>query len=159
MRLPADLRATLPVDVRHPNHKYAVIAETVPGGYAGTIFENDHYVLLFVDAKKAIPSRDDIIKTMLAHDALSPYADIPSTEIRGGARWTFFELYEWNLYITIRHVWPAGFVLQGIDVKENAVRIAVTDEASRAELEAQLASLGISCNLVRTIIMIRPRLL
>src|SRR6266513_2283860 len=61
MRLPADLRATLPAfALGMPDDAYVSISQSVPGGFAGVLFEDNHYVLTFVDPTKANEARSAI---------------------------------------------------------------------------------------------------
>ncbi len=82
------------------------------------------------------------------------------TSLSESARWTFAELDEWYRYITPKLLTlDSGISTSDIDEKANTISFGVIDEASRARLEARLSSLGVSCNLVTTVIQPYPILL
>ena len=150
MRLPAELRATLPTSsVRNMNDELASISQSVPGGFAGIFYEdNNHLVLTFVNPAEANESRASIQQ---AFNASHFSVDVSKAEFRG-ARWSFAELDEWYRYITTKLDWTSGISFTDIDEKANTINIGVIDETARAELEAQLGALNVSCNLVTTVI-------
>jgi hypothetical protein len=147
MRLPADLRATLPVfGLRRPDDAYVSISQSVPGGFAGVFFEGGHYVLTFVDPARANQARPEIQQAFTSRGF---GIDVGTAEFRG-ARWTFAELDEWYRYIIPKLSGPGSRSSSDIDEKANTLSFGVIDETERAQLEAQLTSLGVSCNLVTT---------
>jgi hypothetical protein len=153
-RLPADLRATLPLfKLGMPDDAYNSISQSVPGGFAGVFFEDNHYVMTFVDPEKADQARAEIQQAFVNFGVGGTRIDARTAEIRG-VRWTFAELAEWDRYILIGiHNNPvSGISSSDIDEHANTLSFGVIDETSRAQLEARLASLGISCNLVTTVI-------
>lgn len=149
-RLPADLRATLPAfGSRQPDDAYVAISQSVPGGFAGVFFEDNHYVLTFVDPARANQARSEIQQAFESR-GFGPGMDVTTAEFRG-ARWTFAELDEWYRYIIPKLSGPgSGISSSDIDEKANTISFGVIDETARAQLEAQLTSLGVSCNLVTT---------
>ena len=155
MRLPADLRASLPTfGPRQPDDWFVAISQSVPGGFAGLFFEDNHFVLTFVDPVVAARARPQIQEAFasLGYAAPPTSLDINKAEFRG-ARWSFAELDEWFRYIVPR-VGGVNSGISGIDIDEKANTIAfgVIDETARALLESQLAALKVSCNLVTTVI-------
>ena len=147
MRLPADLRATLPVwGMRRPDDAYVSISQSVPGGFAGVFSEDGHLVLTFVDPAIANQARSQIQQ---AFESRGFGIDLLTAEFRA-ARWTFAELDEWYRYIIPRLSGPGSGSSSDIDEKANTLSFGVIDETKRAQLEAQLNSLGVSCNLVTT---------
>jgi len=153
-RLPADLRATLSLfKLGMPDDAYESISQSVPGGFAGVFFEDNHYVMTFVDPPKADQARPEIQQAFVSFGVGGTRIDARTAEIRG-VRWTFAELAEWYRYILLGiHNNPvAGTSSWDIDEHANTLAFGVIDEASRAQLEARLASLGVSCNLVTTVI-------
>lgn len=155
MRLPAELRATLQVSaIRDQNDSYAEISRTAPGGFGGIfVDDNSHWVLLFVDPAAANNARDQVKE---AFETLAfgggPPVDWVRAEFRG-ARWSFAELDEWFRYIVPKiGQTGSGVSLMDIDEKANTINIGVIDETARRQLESQLASLNVSCNLVTTVI-------
>jgi hypothetical protein len=152
MRLPADLRTTLPTfGARRPDDEFVSISQSVPGGFAGVFFEEGHYFLTFVDPATANEARSEIQQAFTSRGF---GIDVTTAEIRG-ARWTFAELDEWFRYIIPKLVGPgSGISSIDIDEKANTISFGVIDETARGDLEAQLASIGVSCNLVTT--QIRP---
>lgn len=151
MRLPEDYRANLPAfGSRQPDDTFVSISQTVPGGFAGLFLEEGKLVLTFVDPATANANRQQI-SDALASRGYDFFADFATAEYRG-ARWTFAELDEWYRYLM-----PNAFMVNGVsatDINEQANTIAfgVIDEDARTRLEARLASLGTSCNLVTTVI-------
>lgn len=147
MRLPADLRATLPAwGMRRPDDAYVSISQSVPGGFAGIFFEDGHYVLTFVDPATANQARPEIQQAFTNRGFAS--VDVATAEFRA-ARWTFAELDEWYRYI-IPRLPGASWNSSDIDEKANTLSFGVLNETERGQLEAQLSSLGVSCNLVTT---------
>jgi hypothetical protein len=153
MRLPADLRAALPAfGPRMPDDAYVSISQSVPGGFAGVFFEDNHFVLTFVDPATANQARAQIQQAFESRGVGGSGLDVATAELRG-ARWTFAELDEWYRYIIPSLSGPgSGVSSSDIDEKANTISFGVIDEAARAQLEARLASLGVSCNLVTTVI-------
>ena len=156
MRLPADLRATLPTNFgfRLPDDEFVTISNSVPGGFAGVFIENDnHFVMTFVDPAAADQARPQIQQAFDALDYGIFRLDVAKAEFRP-ARWSFAELDEWYRYIIPKGVGGpgSGVSFTDIDEKANTLTFGVIDEAARARLESQLASLNVSCNLVTTVI-------
>jgi hypothetical protein len=151
MRLPESLRASLPTfGARAPDDAFVEISNSVPGGFAGVFVENEHLVLTFVDPATADHSRAQIAQAFVSRGFGGPGRDFAQAEIRG-ARWTFAELDEWYRYIVPKLAGPQlGISATDIDEKANTIAFGVIDEGSRAQLEAKLASLNVSCNLVTT---------
>ena len=150
MRLPADLRATLPpaVGQRVPDDAFVSISQSVPGGFAGVFIENDRFVLTFVDPSIANQARPEIQQAFASRGFRE--IDVATAEFRA-ARWTFAQLDEWYRYIIPKLSGPgAGISSSDIDERANTISFGVIDEAARARLEAQLTSLSVSCNLVTT---------
>ena len=153
-RLAADLRATLPMfKLGMPDDAYVSISHSVPGGFAGVFLEDNHYVMTFVDPPKADQARAEIQQAFLNFGVGGSGIDARTAEIRG-VRWTFAELAEWDRYILIgiRGDPVSGISSSDIDEHANTLAFGVIDETSRVQLEARLASLGVSCNLVTTVI-------
>jgi len=150
MRLPADLRATLPpaVGQRVPDDAFVSISQSVPGGFAGVFIENDRFVLTFVDPAIADQFRPEI-QQAFASRGFGSEIDVATAEFRA-ARWTFAELDEWYRYIIPRLSEPGSGSSSDIDEKANTLLFGVLNETERAQLEGQLSSLGVSCNLATT---------
>jgi hypothetical protein len=152
MRLPAEIRATLPPFAHGaPDDQFVAISRAAPGGFAGYFVDNGRQVLTFTDTATANAHRAEIQDVFNAN--IPKYGSAPNVataEIRG-ARWTFAELGEWWQYI-LANLNVRGISTIDIDEKANTIAFGVVDEDSRAQLEAKLASLSVSCNLVTTII-------
>ena len=158
MRLPTELRATLPALGPQGLHDaYVAISQHVPGGFAGMVWEVNHYVVTFVEPEKAKLARTEIEQALVTYKAVSPGTDLRTVEIRGGVRWTFVELDEWFRYIVMQRGVVDGVSSWGINEGANTIQFGVIDEAARARLEAKLATLGTSCNLVTTVIQQYPQ--
>lgn len=157
MRLPDNLRATLPTfAARSPDDAFVSVAKTVPGGFAGLYFDNDHFVVTFVDPATANQSRSEIIQALIDRNIGGQSLDAPSTEF-SGARWTFADLDDWYRYILPKvGGQDSGISSSDIDEKANTLAFGVIDEDARARLESKLASLHVSCNLVTTVIQAYP---
>lgn len=152
MRLPADLRVTLPAfGMRTPDDAYAAISESVPGGFAGVFFDDNHYVMTFVDPATADRSRAAIQDAFDSHGFAGSGLVVATAEFRG-AHWTFAELDEWFRYVVAANLGAAGNGVSfwDIDERANTVSLGVIDEASRTLLESKLATLNVPCNLVTT---------
>jgi hypothetical protein len=154
MRLPANLRATLPnFGPRDPDDTFVALANSLPGGFAGIYIESGRYVVTFVDVETAERSKGEIEQTLFDKKVLDKSVNPLTIDFRS-ARWTFAELDEWFRYIVPKVATPgSGVSSSDIDEKANTVALTVIDEASRALLEQRLAALGISCNLLTTAIM------
>jgi hypothetical protein len=161
MRLSAELRASLPTFGPQGLHDaYVAISQNVPGGFAGMVWEVNHYVVTFVEPEKANLARTEIEQALVTYKAVSALTDLRTLEIRGGVRWTFVELDEWFRYIVINGAHGVGGVSSwGIHEGANTIEFGVIDESARARLEANLNSLGVSCNLVTTVIQQYPKAL
>jgi hypothetical protein len=153
MRLPAALRGTLPTfGPRNPDDAFVAISHSVPGGFAGVFIEDEKLVMTFVDPVTANRARPVIQEAFTSRGFGGADFDVRKAEFRG-ARWTFAELDEWYRYITPRIGGPSsGISSFDIDEKANTVALGVIDEPTRANVEAQLSTLGVSCNLVTTVI-------
>lgn len=153
MRLPAELRGSLPsLGSQGLHDAFLAISQSVPGGFAGMVWETNHYVLTFVEPEKATAARGEIEQALVTYRAVASGTDLRTVEIRGGVRWTFVELDEWYRYILSQKPYISGLSSWGIDEGHNSIRFGVIDETARAKLEAKLASVGVSCNLVITVI-------
>src|SRR5205807_3702661 len=151
MRLPADRRATLPAfGPRQPRDAYVAISRSVPGGFAGVFREGNHFVLTFVDPARANRARPEIQQALASRGAGLPGMDVATAEFRS-ARWTFAELDEWYRYIISKGL-ASDISSTAIEEQANTISIGVIDEAARAHVEARLAALGVSCNLITTVI-------
>lgn len=154
-RLPEALRATLvPFGPRVPDDAFVAISQSVPGGFAGVFLEdNTHLVLTFVDPETANAARPQIQEAFDSRHVGGLNFNAANAEIRG-ARWTFAELDEWFRYIIMNKVGGPGSGVSFVDIDEkaNTVSFGVIDETARSLLEARLASLNVSCNLVTTVI-------
>jgi hypothetical protein len=136
---------------------YLAISQHVPGGFAGMVWEVNHYVVTFVEPERAKLARTEIEQALVTYKAVSPGTDLRTVEIRGGARWTFVELDEWFRYIVTQRAVVDGVSSWGINEGANTIQFGVIDEAARDRLEAKLATLGTSCNLVTTVIQQYPQ--
>lgn len=153
MRLPAELRPSLPtLGSRGQQDAYLAISKSVPGGFAGMVWETNHYVLTFVEPEKAQAARAEIEQALVTTRAVAPGTDLHTAEIRGGVRWTFVELDEWFRYILSQRPSVPGVSSWGIDEGHNTIHFGVIDETARALLEEKLGAIGVSCNLVTTVI-------
>jgi hypothetical protein len=151
MRLPAELRASLPtLGSRGSEDAFVAISQIAPGGFAGLFLDRDRIVMSFVDTTLANRSCPEIQAAFKSVGYPMPGSNTATAEIRA-ARWTFVELDEWYRYIvpklTERN---SGISSSDIDEKANTVAFGIIDEVARAKLEARLASFGVSCNLVTT---------
>jgi hypothetical protein len=153
MRLPATLRASLPsFGPRQPDDAFVAISQSVPGGFAGVFIDDGQLVMTFVDPVTANRARPVIQEAFVRNGFPGSDINVAKAELRG-ARWTFAELDEWFRYITPRIGGPSsGISSMDIDEKANTIALGVIDEPTRANVEAQLAALGVSCNLVTTVI-------
>jgi hypothetical protein len=125
-----------------PDDKWADLARTVPGGFAGVLYVDSKPVLMLTD-----PSQAGAAKEALAAEI--PWFDIRGAEVRQ-ARWDFAQLADWYNYLTIRGpVWQTPGITSG-DKNEaiNRIQYGVLDSASRTRLVSTLAGINLPCDLI-----------
>jgi hypothetical protein len=147
--LPADLRATLVAfGPRHPDDEYVAVSTELPGGFAGLFVENGRTVLLFVDPVEGLAARTELQSRLSARGLDYSRLNLETAEVRP-ARWTFAQLDEWFRYIVPR-LRVDGLNSWDIDERANTISLGVVDEAAQVRVEAAIAGLNVSCNLVTT---------
>lgn len=125
-----------------PDDKWASLARTVPGGFAGVLYVDSKPVLMLTD-----PSQAGAAKQALA-------AEFPSFDIRGAevrkVRWDFAQLADWYNYLGIRGpVWQTpGTTSSDMNEAINRIHYGVVDSASRAALISSLAGMNLPCDLI-----------
>jgi hypothetical protein len=144
-RVPPSERGNLPEFTHGPrpgtiDDEWSDLARTVPGGFAGFIFESSTLVVYLVDTTMK----------QKAFDALRgafPSGGYTSARARA-ARWIFFQLAEWYRFFQVGLRTTATITFSDIDEAANRITFGVLNAASRAALEQSLTQLGIPCYLV-----------
>ena len=137
--LDATLAANLPArNPQLPDDRWANIASTVPGGFAGIYLDEGKPILALTQ-----PEREAEAKAALA--TLMPWFDIAGATVRP-ARWTFAQLFDWYEYLA--SVPKPGLVSADKDELLNRVNYGVRDATSLLALARTLQQLGIPCDLV-----------
>ena len=128
-----------------PDDRWADLAATVPGGFAGVFYDEGRPVLMLTRPDEAAAA-----KAALAPRLGSGGFDVAGAEVRQ-ARWDFAQLHDWFAYLnTQATVWDRANKVTIADTDEVANRIVIgaADAAARDRLAATLTSLGLPCDLV-----------
>lgn len=124
-----------------PDNNWALLAETLPGGFAGVFYDKGKPVLMLTD-----PSQAPAAKAALLH-ALSGF-DVAGAEVRQ-ARWDFAQLVNWFDYLVRTPIWRTPGMTSGDkDEVLNRIRYGVVDAAARERLLEALASAELPCDLI-----------
>jgi hypothetical protein len=125
-----------------PDDRWAALARTVPGGFAGVLYIDSKPVLMLTDPSQAGAAKEALV------------AEFPSFDIRGAevrkVRWDFAQLADWYDYLGIHGpVWQTPGTMSA-DKNEaiNRIHYGVLDSASRAGLIASLAGMNLPCDLI-----------
>jgi hypothetical protein len=126
----------------NPDHKWADLAQRVPGGFAGILLVDSKPVLMLTDPARAAAAKE----------ALAPeiaWFDIRGAEVRK-ARWDFAQLVDWYTYLSVRSPdWlSSGWVSGDKDEAINRIRYGVLDSAALDELRQGLAAMELPCDLI-----------
>ena len=120
-----------------PDDQWADLAKTVPGGFAGVLYDSAHNpILMLVDPAKAAAAKQ-------ALDGRISFPLQQATVRR--ARWDFAQLVDWFNYLFPRLGVP---VTADKDEALNRIRFSVTSVELRDRVIRALAQLPLPCDLV-----------
>ena len=137
--LPDSLARPLPPRTgrRLPDDRWADLATSVPGGFAGVFYDSTHTPILMLT---------DPARSAAAKEALSGKLGFPVQEATvRRARWDFAQLVDWFNYLQPRLGVPAT---ADKDEVLNRVRFSVTSVELRDRVVRALARLPLPCDLV-----------
>jgi len=124
-----------------PDDRWADIAMSTPGGFAGVLYRDGRPVLVL-----ARPAEAAAAKTVLA--PLIPRFPIQDASVEEG-RWDFSQLVDWYNYLMQRTpLWSLNVTSGDKSESDNRIKFGVRDSASLNRVRALLDSLAIPCDLV-----------
>ena len=129
-----------------PDDHWADIAERIPGGFAGILYDlNGKPTLMLTHPEKA-----QEVKNALVSDYSFRHFDLVGAQVLQ-ARWSFAQLVDWFNYLWVHTpmIEAKGVVMGDKDEGTNRIYFGVETEAGREQLAEQLRSLGVPCDLVR----------
>ena len=137
--LPDSLARTLPPRTGHmiPDDRWADLAMTVPGGFAGTFYDSAHTPILMLTE----PAQASAAKQALLGKISFP---VQQATVRQ-ARWNFAQLVDWYNYVFPRLGVPAG---GDKDEAINRIRFSVASAELRDRVVSALAQLPLPCDLI-----------
>lgn len=136
-----------------PDDHWADIAEGLPGGFAGILYDLNGKPTLMLTHPVHAPE----VKAALASDYSFRHFDLIGAQVLR-ARWSFAQLVNWYNYLWDHTsvVETNGIVMGDKDEGTNRIWFAVETEARRQQLAEQLRALGVPCDLVRIGIAGKP---
>ena len=124
-----------------PDDRWADIAASTPGGFAGVLRRNGMPVLVL-----ARPAEAEAAKAALA--PLLPDFPINDASVQPG-RWDFAQLVDWYNYLMQRTpLWSLNVTSGDKSESDNRIKYGVRDSASLYRVRALLDSLSVPCDLV-----------
>lgn len=137
--LPDSLARRLPPRTgrMQPDDKWADLARTVPGGFAGVLRDSAQRLILRLTQPALAAEAKAALRTQLA-------VGIDAATVQS-ARWDFGQLVDWFNYLFPRL--PLA-VTADKDESLNRVRFSVTSVEAREQVLRALAPLGLPCDLV-----------
>jgi hypothetical protein len=150
--LPPQLAAALPAPgaARTPDARWAELARTVPGGFAGVMYDappadgpprtTGRPVLMLVDPSRAAQAKAALVPHL-------PGFDVAGADVRA-VRWDFAQLYDWYRYLNDRVWQERGVTMSDIDEAANRLVYGAADEAALERITQRLAALPLPCDLV-----------
>lgn len=121
-----------------PDDQWADLANAVPGGFAGVLYDSAHTPILMLTQ----PERAAAAKEALVGRLNFPLAQATVRK----ARWDFAQLVDWFNYIFPRL--GVGPVAADKDEALNRIRFSVTSIELRDQVVRALAALPLPCDLV-----------
>jgi hypothetical protein len=126
-----------------PDDQWADIAETVPGGFAGIIYDQGKPAILLTH-----PEQASTVKQVLASRHEFRNFDIQNAKVIK-VRWDFAQLVDWYNYlmrsgVLDRVAMSSGDKNEGI----NRIRFGVETESDRRKLVRMLTDMGVPCDLI-----------
>jgi len=155
LSLPPELRSMLEPRTGRmaPDDHWADIAERIPGGFAGILYDlNGKPTLMLTD-----PEQAPAVKKALASDYSFRHFDLMGAQVLQ-ARWSFAQLVDWFNYLWLHSsiAKTKGMVMGDKNEETNRIYFGVETEAARQQFTEQLRALGVPCDLVRIGIASRP---
>lgn len=138
LSLPDSLARQLPPRTGRmiPDDRWADLATTVPGGFAGFFYDSTHTpILLLTQPTQAVA----------AQRALAGKIGLPPNATVRQARWDFAQLVDWFNYLLPR---LGVGVTADKDESIDRIRFSVTSIAARDSVVRALAALPLPCDLV-----------
>lgn len=117
--------------------RWAELARTVPGGFAGIFYDSTHTPILLLTQPA---------QAAAAHRALAGKIELPPDAVVRRARWDFAQLVDWFNYLLPRL--SVGGITADKDESINRIRLSVTSLAARDSVIRDLAALPLPCDLV-----------
>jgi hypothetical protein len=155
LSLPPELRSILEPRTGRmdPDDHWADIAERIPGGFAGILYDLNGKPILMLTNPEQAPE----VKKALVSDYSFRHFDLTGAQVLQ-ARWSFAQLVDWYNYLWDHTsiVKTKGMVGGDKDEGTNRIYFAVETEAGRQQLTEQLRALGVPCDLVRIGIASKP---
>lgn len=121
-----------------PDDRWADLAATVPGGFAGVFYDSAHTPILMLTE----PAQASAAKRALAGNISFPLEQAAVHQ----ARWNFAQLVDWYNYLVPRL--GGEPVTSDKDEVLNRVRFSVTSVENRDRVVGALAKLPLPCDLV-----------
>ena len=121
----------------------AALASTVPGGYAGVLYDSAHRPVLLLTRPQAADSAKAALATPLAES----HFPIMRAAVHA-ARWDDLQLATWYSYVYPQIIGIKGLTGGYIDVIHNRISISVIDVHVRDRLIRKLVNLRLPCDLV-----------
>jgi hypothetical protein len=137
--LPESLARHLPLRTRRmiPDDRWADLAATVPGGFAGVFYDSAHTPILMLT---------EVAQAAAAKEALAGKISFPVQQATvRQARWNFAQLVDWFNYL---HPQLGVPVTADKDEALNRIRFSVTSVELRDRVINALAQLPLPCDLV-----------
>jgi hypothetical protein len=123
--------------------KDAELASSVPGGYAGILYDSAHRPLLLLTR----PQAADSAKAALLMPLAESHFPVLSATVQA-VRWDYRQLAQWYSYVYPHLGRDNGVTSGGIDVINNRITIGAIDVQSRDRIVDRLAKLKLPCDLV-----------
>lgn len=142
------LAAALPprTGIMVPDDKWADLAGTVPGGFAGVWFENPGQKPILMLTRPA-----EAAAAKAALNGQVPGFPIASAEVRQ-ARWDFLQLVNWYNYAVSQGVFDVeGVTLGDKNERLNRIVFGAVDTVAMKALAAALVDLDVPCDLARVV--------
>ena len=155
LSLPPQLRSMLKPRTGRmdPDDHWADIAERIPGGFAGILYDRNGKPTLMLTHPQQAPE----VKQALATDPTFRHFNLMGAQALK-ARWDFAQLVDWYNYLWL-HTSVAetrGLVMGDKNEETNRIYFGVETESGRQELAGKLRALDLPCDLVRIGIASRP---
>jgi hypothetical protein len=123
--------------------KYADLASSVPGGYAGVLYDSAHLPVLLLTRPQAAESARAALVAPLAES----HFPVMSATVQP-VRWDYRQLATWYSYVYPQIRGDKGLALSHVDLIHNRISIGVVDANARDRMVHKLIRLNLPCDLV-----------